>query len=312
MLERLDTQFRDSVLNGLSQDPKTLEPKWFYDAEGSVLFDQICQLPEYYPTRTEAAILQERAGEIADALGEGVVLYEPGAGSLRKARIVLDALKNPAGFVPTDISATHLHRAAESLSCDFPDLPIDPVGCDFTKHLAMPAAIDKDMPVTLFFPGSTIGNFEPRQAETLLRRFRQETGAVHLLIGVDLVKNQETLVAAYDDRAGVTAAFNLNLLRRINRELDGDFSVDRFRHIALFNERKSRIEMHLESLGDQSVGIAGRRFDFVAGERIHTENSYKYSPEHFTELAASTGWGNPKFWTDAKSLFGVFLFTAAA
>ncbi|MCP1198418.1 L-histidine N(alpha)-methyltransferase [Notoacmeibacter sp. MSK16QG-6] len=312
MLERLNTTFRDSVLGGLSQHPKTLEPKWFYDAVGSALFDQICLLPEYYPTRTETAILRERADDIAEALGAGVVLYEPGAGSLSKARIVLEALEAPSRFVPTDISSTHLHEAAEDVREAFPDLAIEPIACDFTKHLAIPPSVEDDMPVTLFFPGSTIGNFEPGEAEALLRRFREESGAQHLLIGVDLVKDRNTLVAAYDDAAGVTAAFNLNLLERINRELGGDFVIEKFQHVALFNEEKSRIEMHLESLEDQEASIAGSSIQFTAGERLHTENSYKYSPDRFSTMAARAGWNESLVWTDDKNWFGVFLFTAAA
>ncbi|RLQ87348.1 L-histidine N(alpha)-methyltransferase [Notoacmeibacter ruber] len=307
MLDRTDPTFRESVLKGLAKDPKVLEPKWFYDAAGSALFDEICELPEYYPTRTEKSILEERAAEIASELGNDVILYEPGAGSLQKARILLEALEGLARFIPSDISAAHLEAAASDLRKAFPDIAIDPVACDFTKHLEMPAIAD-DRPVTIFFPGSTIGNFEPGQAENLLRRFRKETGARQLLIGVDLVKDRETLVAAYDDAAGVTAAFNLNLLKRINRELEADFALHQFQHHALFNESRSRIEMHLESLCEQSVSISGERFDFRDGERIHTENSYKYTPERFASLAGKAGWVKPHLWTDQNRLFGVFLF----
>ena len=307
--------FAASVLEGLSRQPKSLDPKWFYDARGSALFDAICALEEYYPTRTEAAILRASAGEIAPLIGPGAILFEPGAGSATKTRLLLDALVSPRAYVPADISAEHLNGTVVRLRQDYPGLRVEPAPLDFTAPIALPPALlpagSAGAPITVFFPGSTIGNFAPDAARSLLQRFRTETHARHLLIGVDLVKDTARLVAAYDDRQGVTAAFNLNLLVRINRELGGDIDIDAFRHVALFNTGDSRIEMHLESLKAQTVTVAEHRIGLDAGERICTEHSHKYTIDGFGALAASAGWTGCAHWTDPETLFAVLLFEAA-
>jgi dimethylhistidine N-methyltransferase len=309
MLDATNEAFAASVIDGLGQTPKQLEPKWFYDAAGSALFDQICDLPEYYPTRTEAKILRDAAFEIGEALGPGVVLYEPGAGSAEKARALLDVLDRPAAFAPADICLEHVEQAAATLRTLYPGLRIEALPLDFSAALSVPAHLREAGPVVVFFPGSTIGNLEPRDAATLMARFRDEAGAERLLIGVDLVKDERTLVAAYDDAAGVTAAFNKNLLTRINRELDGDFDLDAFAHVALFNRAESRIEMHLESLPRQTVNVRDYRFSFQPGERIVTEYSYKYADDDFVALAAEAGWKIQNRWIDEDGQFGVFLFS---
>ncbi len=304
--------FAASVLEGLSRKPKSLDPKWFYDARGSALFDAICDLEEYYPTRTEAAILRAAAGEIAPLIGPGAILFEPGAGSATKTRLLLDALDAPAAYVPADISSEHLNGTVVRLRQDYPGLRVEPAPLDFTAPIVLPPSLSpagiETAPITVFFPGSTIGNFAPDAARSLLRRFRAETHARRLLIGVDLIKDEARLVAAYDDRDGVTAAFNLNLLVRINRELGADIDVDGFRHVAVFNAAHSRIEMHLESLKAQTASVAGQQIAFDAGERICTEHSHKYTIDGFHALAASAGWAGGVHWTDPDRLFAVLLY----
>ena len=312
MLDATNEAFSASVLEGLAQTPKLLEPKWFYDAAGSALFDQICDLPEYYPTRTEARILHDASVEIAQALGPGVVLYEPGAGSAEKARTLLDVLDRPAAFAPADICLEHVEQSAATLRTLYPGLRIEALPLDFSAALSVPSHLQEAGPVVVFFPGSTIGNLEPRDAAALMARFRHEAGAERLLICVDLVKDEQTLVAAYDDADGVTAAFNKNLLTRINRELEGDFDLDAFAHVALFNRAESRIEMQLESLRAQTVSVRDQQFPFAAGERIVTEYSYKYATADFVGLAADAGWKFENRWVDADSHFGVFLFSPMA
>jgi dimethylhistidine N-methyltransferase len=301
--------FARSVLDGLSRRPKRLEPKWFYDAEGSRLFEAITRLPEYYPTRAETAILTEAAEEIAARIGPGAALWEPGAGSLAKARLLLDALR-PDVFAPMDISAEHLDGAAEALRAERPGLTVAPVAADFAEPFAPPPEARAARTLVAFFPGSTIGNLDPEAARALLARFRREAGADWLLIGVDLVKDEARLVAAYDDAQGVTAAFNLNLLARINRELEGTFDLDGFTHVARFDREASRVEMLLESRRAQQPQALGRRFRFAAGERMLTERSYKYRPDAFAALAAEAGWSRRGLWTGREALFAVFLFEA--
>ena len=300
--------FAASVLDGLSRQPKSLDPKWFYDARGSALFDAICELEEYYPTRTEAAILRASAHQIAPLIGPGTILFEPGAGSATKTRLLLDALEAPLAYVPADISAEHLNGTVVSLRRDYPGLRVEPAPLDFTAPITLPPVLSDAAPITVFFPGSTIGNFATAAARALMARFRTETHARRLLIGVDLVKDPARLVKAYDDRDGVTAAFNLNLLVRINRELNGDIDIDAFRHVALFNTAASRIEMHLESLKDQTATIAGHRIAFAAGERICTEHSHKYTIDGFGALAGAAGWTAGAHWTDPEALFAVMLY----
>lgn len=298
--------FRADVLAGLGASRKTLPAKYFYDAAGSRLFDAICELPEYYPTRTELGILEARAGEIADHAGPDARLVEFGAGSLVKVRVLLDAMDKPAACVPIDISADHLFAASRNLSDAYPALKVVPVVGDFTRSLALPSLPGRR--TMGFFPGSTIGNFTPSDARTFLREASRTLGPDALFVlGVDLKKERATLEAAYNDDAGVTAAFNLNLLARINRELDGTFDLSRFTHRAFFNEEESRIEMHLVSGSDQVVRAAGRTFRFSRGETIHTENSYKYDSQSVSSLALSAGWSVCATWTDEARLFGVFL-----
>lgn len=297
--------FLDDVVHGFSQAQKTLPAKYFYDAAGSDLFEAITRLPEYYPTRTEMRILEASGSEIAAALPRGAALVEFGSGSTAKVRRLLPHLADLAAYVPVDVSESFLHDQAAALRQDFPDLRVEPVAADFTRPFSLPADLD-GVPRAGFFPGSTIGNFEPAEAARLLRQFGAVLGeGAVLIVGVDLVKARSVLEAAYDDAAGVTGAFNRNVLRRINRELAGRFDPDAFAHRAVFNAQDSRIEMHLVSRSAQSVAVADRRFDFAAGESIHTENSYKYTVESFRALAAEAGWTAGTVWTDPEALFSV-------
>jgi dimethylhistidine N-methyltransferase len=306
-LEPTLEEFRDSVLHGLGTAPKTLPCKFFYDAEGSRLFERICELPEYYPTRTECALLAERAGDIAALAGPQAGLIEFGSGAGAKVRLLLAALDNPAGYVPVDISRDHLMQAAAALAQDFPLLRIAPVCADYTDRFALPA-----LPGTRpqrnvgFFPGSTIGNFTPLEATSFLRRAAHLLGRGALMIvGADLPKDPAILHAAYDDAQGVTAAFNRNLLHRINRELGADFDVDSFAHEARWNAAESRVEMHLLSRRRQTVHLGPRGFDFLQGESIHTENSYKYELDAFRGLARPAGYMSVAAWTDPARLFSI-------
>ena len=303
--------FLQSLIAGLNAPQKRLEPKFFYDDAGSALFDEITELEAYYPTRTEISILQAAAPEIAAAIGAGAVVLEPGAGSAAKVSLLLDALEAPAAFAPGDISIDHLTEAAAALQSRYPDLPIRPFALDFDHPFDLPAEIAALGPVTVFFPGSTIGNFEPARAIGLLQRFAEIANAQHLLIGVDMKKDHDRLVRAYDDPEGVTAHFNLNLLVRANGELGADFDLSAFEHLALYNEKDGRIEMHLKSLCAQTVSVAEERFFFTEGETIHTENSYKYAIPEFQALAAKAGWNARQVWTDPESLFSVQLFHKA-
>ncbi|MGC5780501.1 L-histidine N(alpha)-methyltransferase [Methylobacterium sp. NFXW15] len=300
-----DPIFLADVRAGLSKPLKTLSPKYFYDAAGSELFEQITALPEYYPTRTEVGILDARGPEIANVLPKQAALVEFGSGSTAKLRRLLRHLPDLAAYVPVDVSGEFLADQAKTLRHDFPDLAVEPVVADFTKPFPLPETTGM-APRAGFFPGSTVGNFEPAEAEALLDSFGEILGPDALLIlGVDLVKDKDRLEAAYDDAAGVTAAFNMNLLKRINHELGGDFDLDAFEHRAVFNTQASRIEMHLVSRKDQTVRIGGDSFAFRQGETIHTENSYKYTLETFRALAARAGWQTVTAWTDADALFSV-------
>ncbi len=297
--------FLADVWNGLGASPKALPAKYFYDAAGSALFERITVLPEYYPTRTELGILDARGPQIAALLPEGAALVEFGSGSTAKLRRLLRHLPGLSAYVPVDVSGEFLREQAETLRGDFPDLVVEPVVADFTRPFALPEGFH-DRPLAGFFPGSTIGNFEPGEAARLLDVFGRILGAgATLVLGVDLVKDRAVLEAAYDDAAGVTAAFNLNLLHRINRELDAAIDPESFAHRALFNAEASRIEMHLVSRRAQTIGVAGRSFAFEAGESIHTENSYKYTLAGFRALAARAGWGSVEAWTDGAGLFSV-------
>ncbi|MDB5600267.1 MAG: methyltransferase [Xanthobacteraceae bacterium] len=293
------------VIAGLSAHPKQLPPKYFYDAAGSELFEQITQQPEYYPTRSELEILDAHAGDIAKLIPEGAALIEFGSGSTRKARLLLRELRTLGAYVPVDISGEYLHQETAALRQDFPQLNVVPVEADFTKPFSLPESIAA-LPRAGFFPGSTLGNFEPHEASAFLRHAGEMVGANGVLIlGVDLVKAPELLHAAYNDAAGVTAQFNRNLLVRLNRELGADFDLSAFAHHAFYNAHKSRIEMHLVSARRQRVRIDGASFQFRAGETIHTECSYKYSVDSLRCLARGTGWDPLDVWTDAAGYFSV-------
>jgi dimethylhistidine N-methyltransferase len=310
--EALDDErgaFLADVLEGLSARRKRTPPKWLYDARGSALYERITTLEAYYPTRTELRILRANAREISDAIGPGAALFEYGAGSAMKTALVLASLERPSVYVPVDISRSALLGAAERILRRFPELIVRPIVADFTRPVPLPLG---DLPSgrrVAFFPGSTIGNFDPPEAVGLLRRMARDAGpGGRLLIGVDLRKDAETIVRAYDDPEGVTAAFDLNLLARINRELGGDFDLGRFRHRAIFDDRLSRVEMHLESLEPQLVHVAGRAFAFHEGETIHTESSYKWELTGFDALAAISGFAPERTWTDERAWFGVKLY----
>lgn len=302
--------FARDVIEGLSKQPKQLPPKYFYDAEGSALFEQITGLPEYYPTRTELGILRQRAAEIGAMIPQGAALVEFGAGSTAKLRTLLSACALGA-YVPVDISGDFLNAQAAALRLDFPELAIYPVTADFTAPFGLPHTV-REMPKVGFFPGSTIGNFEPFEACGFLRSARKILGpGAMLLIGVDLEKDDRVLSAAYNDAAGVTAKFNLNVLARINRELGGDFDLAAFVHRAIYNRERHRIEMHLISRKAQTVHLLGRNISFRAGESIHTESSYKYSIERFNALARGSGWSPQALWTDPDGMFSLHALAAA-
>jgi dimethylhistidine N-methyltransferase len=301
--------FALDVIDGLSPHPKHLPPKYFYDAAGSELFEQITRLPEYYPTRTELSILRDRGDAIAAVIPQGAALVEFGAGATTKVRLLLQNCTLGA-YVPVDISGDFVKAQAEALRQDFPALAVHPVAADFTAPFALPAEI-ADMPKVGFFPGSTIGNFEPHEACALLRSARGILGHnAQMVIGVDLEKDDRVLYQAYNDAAGVTARFNLNVLVRINRELGGNFDLSAFMHRSIYNRERHRIEMHLISKKAQSVRVLGRNFSFRPGESIHTENSYKYSIERFAALAGGSGWKVRQSWTDAAKMFSVHALVA--
>jgi dimethylhistidine N-methyltransferase len=297
---------RAEVLAGLARPQKQIPPKFLYDERGSELFEAICELPEYYPTRTEIALMQDRVGEMVAHLGRGCVLIEYGSGSGRKTRILIGALE-PVAYVPIDIARAQLEAASVTLAKEFPGLAIIAVCADYSRALALPEldALGVRRRV-VYFPGSTIGNFTVPEAAAFLDHVKRTVGpGGGLLVGVDVRKDPARLIAAYDDASGVTAEFNLNLLTRINRELGGDFDLCAFRHRVVYNEAMGRIEMHLESLKAQEVRLAGRAFRFRPGETIHTENSYKYSPDEFRGLARASGFEPVECWSDAGALFSV-------
>ena len=304
-----EESFRDAVLKGLGRNPKSIPCKFLYDARGSALFEAICRLPEYYPTRTEVAILEHNAVAIAARIGPHSRMIEFGAGAITKARILLRAIDRPAAYVPVDISREHLRDAAISLAEDFPSLPVVAVCADYTRPFPLPALPGPSGKRVGFFPGSTIGNFEPDAAVDFLANYAGILGpGGEMLIGVDLKKDPAVLDAAYNDRAGVTAEFNLNLLERINRELDGDLDIGRFEHVAFYNETEGRIEIYIRSLTNQEAWIAGTPNLFAKDELIHTEYSYKYSVAEFCALAGRAGFRPVETWTDPAALFSVHYF----
>jgi dimethylhistidine N-methyltransferase len=303
-------EFRRAVLDGLSARPRAIPAKFLYDARGSALFDEICELPEYYLTRTETAILHERAAEIGRRAGAGCALIEFGSGSSVKSRLLIEALPELALYAPIDISREHLDAAAARLRRDYPDLNVVPVCADFMGPVPPIESRGRRLG---FFPGSTIGNLTPQEATVFLRNARTllgDDGA--LVLGADLKKDPQRLHDAYNDAAGVTAAFTLNLLRRMNRELQATFDLSAFAHEAFYDEVEGRIEIYFRSLREQSVSVAGRRFDFAAGERVHTEYSYKYDTADLSALAASGGFRVAETWTDRERLFAVVYLESIA
>jgi dimethylhistidine N-methyltransferase len=297
--------FARDVVAGLSRKQKAIPPKYFYDERGSELFEAITRTPEYYPTRTELSILEMHGREIAQHIPVGAALVEFGSGSSAKIRTLLRALDKLQVYVPVDISPEFLAAEAASLQADFPHLSVLPVAADFTRPFALPAAAAK-RPRAGFFPGSTIGNFEPREAGNFLRHVANVLGKGSVfIVGADLVKDERVLHDAYNDAEGVTAAFNLNLLARMKRELGADFDPDSFGHRAFFNPRQGRIEMHLESKCAQRITVCGRAFHFTTGETIHTECSYKYTVAGFAALAGNHGWSLAESWVDSGGLFSI-------
>ena len=308
--EGVDRAFRADVLAGLSQQQKAIPARWLYDDAGSQLFEDITQLPEYYPTRAETEILQARGEEFAQLIEPGCAVIEFGSGSSVKTPLLLRAIR-PGAYVPLDIAGDFLRAAASELSAKFAGLPIHPVEADFMKRVRLPVEID-EMPKLGFFPGSTIGNMVPRTAVDLLRSMRETLGTgAQLLIGMDLVKDKDTLIAAYDDAKGVTAEFNRNIARRINRELRGTIPLDNLRHRALWNDTYARIEMHLEALDDFGFEVSGASFAMKRGETIHTENSHKFERRSQNTLLLAGGWTPLKRWLDSERRFSVILAEAA-
>jgi dimethylhistidine N-methyltransferase len=306
------SDFLVDVIAGLSSEPRTLPCKYFYDERGAALFQEICELPEYYVTRTEIDILDRYRTEIASQLGPNIELIGLGTGAGTKTRILIEALEKPAVYIPVDISEKQLHESTALFRETFPDLEILPVRADYLQPVALPSSRHKATRNVVYFPGSTIGNFEPDEAAMFLGRIAKvccQNGG--LLIGVDLQKDRDILERAYNDTKGVTAQFNLNLLTRANRELGADFDLVRWRHRAIYNSSAGRIEMHLVSEIDQTVHVADYEFRFRSGEQIITEFSYKYTPEGFTALARGAGFEFARMWTDDARLFGVFYFTCS-
>jgi dimethylhistidine N-methyltransferase len=310
-LHHPEENFLAEVTKGLLQDKKYLPPKFFYNELGSDLFHQITQLPEYYPTRTELSILNDQKEQIAATLPENPIIVEYGCGSSEKIIHLLKALRNPHTYLGIDISREHLIKLAEGINQAFPQLEVIALCADFTRPLSLPLNGQHDgYPKLAFFPGSSIGNFEPESAKNFLAIIGKSLGPESgLLIGVDLKKPSELLNQAYNDNQGITARFNKNILKRINDELGGGFELSQFRHKAFYNSEKGRVEMHLESLGEQSVTIQGLAIDFREGETIHTENSYKFQIEEFQSLAQEAGWQANRVWTDPNRLFSLQYFT---
>jgi len=296
----------EEVLAGLRSTPKRLSPAYLYDRRGSELFEAICDLPEYYLTRTETGIIARHAAEMATCIGRRALLLEPGSGSSRKTRLLLDALPDLAAYVPVDISRTHLLEAARAVQAAYPRLEVLPVCADFTQGIALPPLPRPPSRAVVFFPGSTLGNFHAQEAIRLLQRLRRTAGAGGgLLVGIDLVKDTGILERAYNDSAGITAAFNMNLLSRLNRELAADFVCARFRHEAVWVSAQSGIEMRLVSVCKQIVHIAGERVEFAAGEPLLTEHCHKYTADSFADQARAAGWTPQRSWTDSRGYFSV-------
>jgi dimethylhistidine N-methyltransferase len=309
LTEPFQAEFAEAIFTGFSQAAKYIPTKYHYDERGSALFEEITQLDEYYPTRTEIGLLKTYGDEIAQRASDGCAVVEFGSGSSRKTHILLEHMRTASAYVPIDIDEWSLKQAVQRLKKQFPELALHPVHADFSKDIKLPDEIG-DAPRLGFFPGSTIGNFELVAAVEFMKRAGQLLGhGSALLIGADLQKDLDILVPAYDDAKGVTAAFTLNLLHRINRELEGNFEVSQFAHRPLYNEKIGRIESYIESLIDQDVKILDRRFSFNEGERIHVENSHKYTIPQFQQLAMEAGWVSDHVWVDDEDLFSLHYLT---
>lgn len=303
--------FATDVRKGLGLPRKQLNCKYFYDQRGAALFERICELEEYYLTRTELQIMQRHVAQMANAIGRRAVLIELGSGSAIKTRMVLDHLPEPAGYVPVDIAGEQLSVVSQAIARDYPHLEVSPVCADFTAPFALPTLSSRRDRRLVYFPGSTVGNFDPRHATAFLAQLRRTIGAdAGLLIGIDLKKDPAVLHAAYNDAAGITAEFNLNVLHRINRELEGTFDTDLFAHYAFYNPARGRVEMHLVSREHQLASAAGERFAFRMGESIFTESSYKHEPHEFARLARQAGFELTQMWTDERRWFAVQLYRA--
>lgn len=304
-----DPAFRADVLKGLGERQKAVPARWLYDLAGSELFEEITRLPEYYPTRVETDLLERHGKETARITGTGRAVVEFGSGSSVKTPLLLREV-DPAAYLPVDISGDFLQQSIAQLAKRFPGLPIIPIEADFMYPVRLPPSV-RSSEILGFFPGSTIGNLVPRTAVDLLRSMRETLGAgADLLIGFDRIKDIDRLIAAYDDRQGITARFNLNLLHRINRELDGDIPVERFRHVARWNEEWSRIEMHLKAVADMTFSVGGKAFSMRRGESVHTENSHKYQPEQARLMLQASGWSPVRLWTDGAEDFMMILASA--
>lgn len=302
----------EESIAGLKAEPRQLPCKYFYDAEGARLFEQICELPEYYPTRTEISILRAHLPEMARLIGAGARIVEYGSGAGTKIRLLLEALTHPVAYTPIDISREQLAAAATELQRDFPQLEVQPVCADYSSALTLPTPLRTFSRSVVFFPGSTIGNFPPTEALGLLKRFArlaaQGDRPGGLLIGVDVKKSTRRIEAAYNDDQGITADFNLNILKRLNREVGADFQLEHWQHRAFWNEQSGAIEMHLVSQREQQVRINGDKFVFAKGDSVHTENSFKYTPEDFSALAEQAGFVQKGLWQDEERLFSVQYF----
>ena len=303
--------FSEEVSQGLSKRNKKLSSKWFYDFNGSKLFEKITKLKEYYPTRIEKKILKENKNEIANKIGKDAVLIEPGAGDIKKIAIFLNSLNNPKKYIPLDISEDYITKISQGFKKKFPKVAITPKGYDFSSNNKLPFKINSSENIIIFFPGSTIGNFEKNEAIKFLKILKTKFKAKKIIIGVDLIKDIPTLISAYDDKKGVTAEFNKNILQRINNELGGDVNLNFYKHLAIYNKKKERIEMRLKSKKNNNIKINGSKYFIRKNEEIHTENSHKYTIKSFKNIAKEAGWKIKKTWVDDKKLFSIHFLDLA-
>jgi len=303
--------FSEEISLGLSKKNKKISSKWFYDFHGSKLFEKITKLEEYYPTRIERKILKENKIEIAKKIGKEAVIIEPGAGDTKKIAIFLNCLKKPKKYIPLDISEDYINKISKSFKKKFPKITITPKGYDFSRNEKLPLKINSSENIIIFFPGSTIGNFEKKDAVKFLKMLKSKFKAKKVIIGADLVKDIPTLISAYNDKKGVTAKFNKNILQRINSELGGNINLNFYKHLAIYNKSKKRIEMKLKSKKNNKIKINGSKYLIKKNEEIHTENSHKYTIKSFKKLASEAGWKIEKTWVDDKKLFSVHCLNLA-